>query len=87
VDHILVLKKWTILGGFAGLVEDRFIKVIVKLRPKPLLNSFKLDELVRVLAALIPQVHKALLVVNTKPGLSAGGNRGPPDMSIKLRMP
>jgi len=48
-----VLKKWTILGGFAGLVEDGLIKVILKLRPKPLLNALKLDELVRVLAALM----------------------------------
>jgi hypothetical protein len=52
-DHILVLKKWTILGDFAGLVEDGLIEVILKLRPKPLLNALKLDELVRVLAALI----------------------------------
>jgi len=52
-DHILVLKKRTILGGFAGLVEDGLIEVILKLRPKPLLNSLKLDELVWVLAAQI----------------------------------
>jgi len=52
-DHILVLKKWAIFGGFAGLVEDGLIKVILKLRPKPLLNALKLDELVRVLAALM----------------------------------
>jgi len=86
-DHILVLKKWTILGDFAAFVEDGLIEVIMKLRPKLLLNSLKLDELVRVLAALISQVHKALLVVNTKPVLSARGYRGPPDMSIKLKMP
>jgi len=86
-DHILVLKKWTILADFAGFVEDGLIEVIVKLRPKPLLNSRKLDELVRVLVALISQVHKALLVINIKLGLSARGYRGPPDMSIKLRMP
>ena len=47
-----MLKEWSILGGFAALVEDGLIKVIVKLRPKPLLNSLKLDEFVRVLAAL-----------------------------------
>jgi len=86
-DHILVLKKGTILGEFAGFVEDRLIEVIMKLRPKPLLNSLKLDELVRVFAAQISQIHKALLVINTKPGLRTRGNRGPPDMGIKLRMP
>jgi len=86
-DYILVLKKWTILGDFAGFVEDRLIEVIVKLGPKPLLNSLKFDELVGVLAALISQVHKALLVINSKRGLSARGYRGPPDMGIKLRMP
>jgi len=30
-DHILVLKKQTILGDFVGLVEDRLIEIIVKL--------------------------------------------------------
>ena len=37
-DHILVPKKGTILGDFAGFVEDGLIEVIVKLGPKPLLN-------------------------------------------------
>jgi len=26
-DHILVLKKWTILGDFAGLVEDGLVDI------------------------------------------------------------